>query len=330
MPLSVSRFSFANTTLPEGDHIKITASKFPFPTVCADNQSTDWFNSISRTLKWNERERQKSFVVVEEAPGAKEPKSRRPSKLSQSAVPDGDRPTPPSPPATVEEEDGDEETFEDEEEDEVSDEDEDDKFDIDDSSPEAAIARMPAVGNVQTKGELRLGMAKAREQAMPEIAAAALHEGNAFMRHAKSRSVSKNRSDMSSGISESSSGVGTPGRYVDGPPVPPSLSPRHVEFADSTITQRSSDSLADIYLAQEGARDDINLPNGTGSRSRIPKDRDLDGDNLKTPTVGAGGHGGRRGSNRGHSPEHEHRHHHRAFAVWGQDESDSNTSDSES
>lgn len=316
--------------MPEGDHIKITASKFPFPTVCADNQSTDWFNSISRTLKWNERERQKSFVVVEEAPGAKEPKSRRPSKLSQSAVPDGDRPTPPSPPATVEEEDGDEETLEDEEEDEVSDEDEDDKFDIDDSSPEAAIARMPAVGNVQTKGELRLGMAKAREQAMPEIAAAALHEGNAFMRHAKSRSVSKNRSDMSSGISESSSGVGTPGRYVDGPPVPPSLSPRHVEFADSTITQRSSDSLADIYLAQEGARDDINLPNGTGSRSRIPKDRDLDGDNLKTPTVGAGGHGGRRGSNRGHSPEHEHRHHHRAFAVWGQDESDSNTSDSES
>lgn len=48
----------------EGDHIKVTASQYPFPTVCADNQSTDWFNSISRTLKWNERERQKSFVVV--------------------------------------------------------------------------------------------------------------------------------------------------------------------------------------------------------------------------------------------------------------------------
>jgi NAD+ kinase len=48
----------------EGDHIKVTASQYPFPTVCADNQSTDWFHSISRTLKWNERERQKSFVVV--------------------------------------------------------------------------------------------------------------------------------------------------------------------------------------------------------------------------------------------------------------------------
>ncbi|KAL1408556.1 hypothetical protein Q8F55_005369 [Vanrija albida] len=52
--------------LKQGDHIKITASRYPFPTVCADKQSTDWFRSISRTLKWNEREKQKSFVVVEE------------------------------------------------------------------------------------------------------------------------------------------------------------------------------------------------------------------------------------------------------------------------
>ena len=44
----------------------MTASKYPFPTVCAESQSRDWFHSISRTLKWNERERQKSFVVVEE------------------------------------------------------------------------------------------------------------------------------------------------------------------------------------------------------------------------------------------------------------------------
>lgn len=44
----------------------MTASKYPFPTVCADKASTDWFSSISRTLRWNEREKQKSFVVVEE------------------------------------------------------------------------------------------------------------------------------------------------------------------------------------------------------------------------------------------------------------------------
>lgn len=48
----------------EGDHIKVTASAYPFPTVCADKQSTDWFLSIARTLKWNERQRQKSFVIL--------------------------------------------------------------------------------------------------------------------------------------------------------------------------------------------------------------------------------------------------------------------------
>ena len=53
-------------TNAEGDHIKITASKYPFPTVCADKASSDWFSAISRTLRWNERDRQKSFVVVEE------------------------------------------------------------------------------------------------------------------------------------------------------------------------------------------------------------------------------------------------------------------------
>lgn len=64
--------------LTEGDHIKVEASKFPFPTVCAHNQSTvsllplllstsshssltciplltvqDWFGAIQRTLRWN-------------------------------------------------------------------------------------------------------------------------------------------------------------------------------------------------------------------------------------------------------------------------------------
>ncbi|KAF8750835.1 ATP-NAD kinase [Rhizoctonia solani] len=54
--------------LKPGDHIKVTASKYPFPTVCNDKQSTDWFHSISRTFKWNERERQKSFVMLKKTP----------------------------------------------------------------------------------------------------------------------------------------------------------------------------------------------------------------------------------------------------------------------
>jgi NAD+ kinase len=62
----VVRPQFITNAIVEGDHIKVTASKYPFPTVSADKASTDWFNSISRTLRWNEREKQKSFVVVEE------------------------------------------------------------------------------------------------------------------------------------------------------------------------------------------------------------------------------------------------------------------------
>lgn len=52
--------------LKQGDHIKVTASRYPFPTICKQTQSIDWFQSISRTLKWNERQKQKSFVVFEE------------------------------------------------------------------------------------------------------------------------------------------------------------------------------------------------------------------------------------------------------------------------
>ncbi|CEH17828.1 atp-nad kinase [Ceraceosorus bombacis] len=75
--------------LKQGDHIKVTASRYPFPTVCAENQSIDWFNSISRTLKWNERQRQKSFVVVEEGAeksSSSEPKEGQRSAKSQSSM----------------------------------------------------------------------------------------------------------------------------------------------------------------------------------------------------------------------------------------------------
>ncbi|KAH9454475.1 hypothetical protein MJO28_007456 [Puccinia striiformis f. sp. tritici] len=69
--------------LRQGDHIKVTASAYPFPTVCGVSQSIDWFHSISRTLKWNERERQKSFVMIEEERGAASSSSSNNNKVSQ-------------------------------------------------------------------------------------------------------------------------------------------------------------------------------------------------------------------------------------------------------
>ena len=39
--------------LRQGDHVTITASQYPFPTVTRND--TEWFDSVSRTLRWNTR-----------------------------------------------------------------------------------------------------------------------------------------------------------------------------------------------------------------------------------------------------------------------------------
>ncbi|PIA99485.1 putative kinase [Cercospora beticola] len=48
--------------LQPGDYVTISASRFPFPSVLPlDRRSEDWVDSISRTLNWNNRQRQKAF-----------------------------------------------------------------------------------------------------------------------------------------------------------------------------------------------------------------------------------------------------------------------------
>ncbi|KAG0745848.1 hypothetical protein G6F57_000436 [Rhizopus arrhizus] len=69
--------------LKQGDHIKVTASRYPFPTVCKEDQATDWFNSLQNCLHWNKRERQKSFAVVE---SHGERKATRSPHLSKSST----------------------------------------------------------------------------------------------------------------------------------------------------------------------------------------------------------------------------------------------------
>lgn len=45
--------------LQRKDCIKVSLSPYPVPTVCRDNQSDDWFESLQRCLHWNSRVRQK-------------------------------------------------------------------------------------------------------------------------------------------------------------------------------------------------------------------------------------------------------------------------------
>lgn len=48
--------------LKAGDYVTVSASRFPFPTVLPLGRGgEDWIDSLSKTLNWNSRQRQKSF-----------------------------------------------------------------------------------------------------------------------------------------------------------------------------------------------------------------------------------------------------------------------------
>jgi len=48
--------------LKAGDYVTISASRFPFPSVLPlERKTEDWIDSISRTLNWNSRQRQKAW-----------------------------------------------------------------------------------------------------------------------------------------------------------------------------------------------------------------------------------------------------------------------------
>jgi NAD+ kinase len=183
---------------------------------------------------------------------------------------------------------------EDEDEDEVSDE-EEDKFDIDDSSPEAAASKLNAnpIADPQTTT-----IDSADDT--PTGAAATLGKG---------RSKSKSRSQSrSSGLR---SGVDTPGRYAGPQPHPP------------RIVQQLMDSASLNDLMSNTAPQPETRPSRMAfshGRSRVPLDLEV----MKTPTIADIARGRRHA--RANSGEY---HPHRAFAVWGQDESDSNPSDSD-
>lgn len=319
----------------EGDHIKITASKYPFPTVCSISQSTDWFQSIGRTLKWNERERQKSFVVVEETPVKKRHRRRTSSTSATSA----------------DVKKAEEVTLVDEEEDEATEgegeEEEEEKFDIDDLSSTESSKGSPdktsPESSEQTFGGLPTGISRAKaaevahdteKELQLREAARALVKGSPLLKkHGRSRS-------KSSGLR---SGVETPDRFHGPHPHPPRLSPRHVQFAhqDPLSASSSSASLAPsamdrdhtIRSGEHGARDDLYSPRGTlGARSRIPRDREVEErDTLRTPTASEGPASRRRKSREraAQTTFDGDTHPRRAFAVWGHDESDSAASDSD-
>ena len=95
--------------------------------------------------------------------------------------------------------------------------------------------------------------------------------------------------------------------------------------------------MADAQRGDRGDRDDIRGPRSAqlSTRVRIPRDRDVDAESMKTPTPidqpsGFRAPFARSRASRSRSRDRSHdgglR---RAFAVWGHDESDSAASDSD-
>jgi NAD+ kinase len=269
---------------------------YPFPTVCADRASTDWFSSISRTLKWNERERQKSFVVIEENPAiAKVAKQQ--AKAEVAAAKDQDQA----------------------EEDEVSDE-EDDGFDIDvidDSSSATSLSTdsqelSPSVKAAQEvmlqPGESAIGRQKTKEQAYEQAHQQAHAEAAA---HALSEGFPSSGSQSSTNHNQS--GIQSPSRFLGPHPSAPPTA-RHVAFSNTSAPSSAS------HLHSPRAV----KPGDSG--------RYDDREGLKTPTAAEIRKGNGPTQKVGRSRSAEARHHHpRAFAAWGQDgsESESNASEDE-
>ncbi|KAI0045282.1 ATP-NAD kinase [Auriscalpium vulgare] len=293
--------------LKQGDHIKVTASKFPFPTVCADKQSTDWFHAISRTLKWNDRERQKSFVVVEEGPVKRKQKEGSVSSATSSAgsAPASAVPSPTHNSNEVEAEEVEEEDDDDDDDDEE--EEEEEKYDIDDLSADSQSVEVARPNSQQTH---HTAQAKVHEVFEEEVRSGRRAEeaAEAIMgvSVARARAASRTRSGLHSGVD-------SPDRFAGPHAQPP---PRHVQFSHAYAQSSASESSlgsppSTRALQQDGALHDLRTPTAAehrahGAHTRRPRSKQRWAvEDEGAPTV-----------------------HPRAFAVWGQDESDS-TSDTD-
>lgn len=230
--------------LKQGDHIKVTASRYPFPTVCAENQSTDWFSSISRTLKWNERQRQKSFVVVEEG---REPDSNNGSDKNKDTsrramfAKHGDH----GGEESSDDDDDDDTDDDDNNNKEQKDEDEDsEKFDIDDTSNTVTRSNSPsslADGHARRRSghsTPRHINGSSRRSSGPGLLSNSLPRLTSITSalNAKSSGESnKHNASTSSAVSSTSDSlINSPDRFgLQGPPLPPkAISERHLLSAD--------------------------------------------------------------------------------------------------
>jgi len=52
--------------LQNGDSIQVSMSEYPMPSINKRDQTDDWFNSLVRCLRWNERQEQEPLPEFDE------------------------------------------------------------------------------------------------------------------------------------------------------------------------------------------------------------------------------------------------------------------------
>ena len=190
-------------------------------------------------------------------------------------------------------------------------------------------------------------------------------EAREQQREAKNAAIAILSNNSLDSFGHSSSGIDSPDRFAGPIPHPHPISPRHVPHALASASPSSSPVKLRID-GENGDRDDIHSPRAVreSSKSKIPRNRDVDGDSARTPRAHehvhsnlarriyhAQVHAGRHGPAEPMDHHHPHGQSHplrtqqnvrhsrslsvdggsrHAFAVWGHDESDSNASDSDS
>ncbi|GBP28400.1 hypothetical protein EVAR_102973_1 [Eumeta japonica] len=60
-PASVSFDGLSQLMLKPGDSLYVTTSVYPVPSICAQDQISDWFDSLAECLHWNVRKKQKQM-----------------------------------------------------------------------------------------------------------------------------------------------------------------------------------------------------------------------------------------------------------------------------
>ena len=211
--------------------------------MCAENQSTDWFSSISRTLKWNERQRQKSFVVVEEGRESSSPSKDQSGRSDERKG----RAKTESFSLRGNDDDSDEDDEDDQDggDEEDEDEDEAEHFDIDDTSTTVTRSNSPNHSTPGTPGEHTHARRRLSKGTGNGNGSRRTSGGGSILSNGMPRLTALTQADSSN--TKSSSLLNSPDRFgIQGPPLPPkAISERHMLSADfrlddGPITQQST------------------------------------------------------------------------------------------